>query len=444
MTDEQINNLKEALQFSPNNTVLRKMLAEALFNLTRYQEAENEYKILLDIDSSADIKTGLAKCFYQLQKVEASHILLDEILKQEPDHAEANYYFAKASFLKGDFKQAKLSYDIASSLNDDFEDDDFELQVNQKLRESGMAVANLADDLNENDDNFFADIEKPKINFSDVGGMDKVKEEIALKVIHPLNNPEIYKAFGKKIGGGILLYGPPGCGKTHIARATAGEIKANFISVGISDVLDMWQGNSEKNLHSLFQKARNSTPCVLFFDEVDAMGASRSDMRSNSSRFLINQFLEEMDGVKHSNEGVLIMAATNSPWYVDSAFRRSGRFDRIIFVSPPDATAREEILNIYLKDKPTEQIDIKSIVKSTEEFTGADMKALVDVAIESKIPESIKQNRVIPINTSDLKKAVSMVKSPTKEWFSSAKNYALYSNDGGQYDDILKYLNLKK
>jgi transitional endoplasmic reticulum ATPase len=283
------------LQFSPNNTVLRKMLAEALFNLTRYQESENEYKTLLDIDSNADIKTGLAKCFYQLQKVEASHILLDEILKQEPDHAEANYYFAKASFLKGDYKQAKLSYDIASSLNDDFEDEDFELQVNQKLRESGMAVANLADDLNENDDNFFADIEKPKINFSDVGGMDKVKEEIALKVIHPLNNPEIYKAFGKKIGGGILLYGPPGCGKTHIARATAGEIKANFISVGISDVLDMWQGNSEKNLHSLFQKARNSTPCVLFFDEVDAMGASRSDMRSNSSRFF-NQSVFRRNG----------------------------------------------------------------------------------------------------------------------------------------------------
>ncbi|MFY7734855.1 MAG: tetratricopeptide repeat protein, partial [Bacteroidia bacterium] len=137
MTDEQINNLKQALQFSPNNTVLRKMLAEALFNLTRYQEAENEYKTLLDIDSGADIKTGLAKCFYQLQKLEAAHILLDEILKQEPDHAEANYYFAKASFLRGDYKQAKLSYDIASSLNDDFEDDDFELQVNQKLRESG-------------------------------------------------------------------------------------------------------------------------------------------------------------------------------------------------------------------------------------------------------------------------------------------------------------------
>jgi len=138
------------------------------------------------------------------------------------------------------------------------------------------------------------------------------------------------------------------------------------------------------------------------------------------------------------------MAATNSPWYVDSAFRRSGRFDRIIFVSPPDAKAREEILNICLKDIPTDQIDIKAIVKNTEEFTGADLKALIDVAIEGKLPESIKQNKVIPITTSDLKKAVSMVKSPTKEWFSSAKNYALYSNDGGQYDDILKYLNIKK
>lgn len=444
MTDEQINNLKEALQFSPNNAVLRKMLADALFNLTRYNEAENEFKTLLETDASSSVKTGLAKCFYQLNKIEAAHILLDEILKQEPDHAEANFYFAKACFSKGDYKQAKQSYDFASSLNDDFEDEDFELQINQKLRESGLAVANLTENLNENDENFFADIEKPKINFSDVGGMDNVKEEIALKVIHPLTNPEIYKAFGKKIGGGIMLYGPPGCGKTHIARATAGEIKANFISVGISDVLDMWQGNSEKNLHSLFQKARNSTPCVLFFDEVDAMGASRSDMRSNSSRFLINQFLEEMDGVKFSNEGVLIMAATNSPWYVDAAFRRSGRFDRIIFVSPPDSKAREEILNIYLKDKPTDNIDVKAIVKSTEEFTGADMKALIDVAIESKLPESIKQNKVLPINTSDLKKAITQVKSPTKEWFNSAKNYALYSNEGGQYDDILKYLNIKK
>ena len=117
--------------------------------------------------------------------------------------------------------------------------------------------------------------ERPKTTFDDVGGMERVKEEIRLKIILPLQQPELYKAYGKPIGGGILMYGPPGCGKTHLARATAGEIEAAFLSVGINDVLDMWIGNSERNLHELFEQARRARPCVLFFDEVDALGASR-------------------------------------------------------------------------------------------------------------------------------------------------------------------------
>src|SRR5437588_864282 len=123
------------------------------------------------------------------------------------------------------------------------------------------------------------EVERPGMGFADVGGMEPLKEEIRLKIIHPMNHPELYKAYGKPIGGGILLFGPPGCGKTHLARATAGEIRAGFLAIGINDVLDMWIGNSEKNLHALFEQARANIPCVLFFDEVDALGASRSDLR---------------------------------------------------------------------------------------------------------------------------------------------------------------------
>ena len=187
--------------------------------------------------------------------------------------------------------------------------------------------------------------------------LKNIKNEISLKIIQPLNHPELYKAYEKKIGGGILLYGPPGCGKTHIARATAGEIKANFINVGINDILDMYIGNSERNLHEIFESARKNTPCVIFIDEIDALGANRNDMSKTGGRTVINQFLAELDGINSNNEGILVLGATNTPWHLDPAFRRPGRFDRIIFVAPPDEEARKEIFDLLLKDKPVEKIN---------------------------------------------------------------------------------------
>ncbi|MCL4138994.1 UNVERIFIED_CONTAM: hypothetical protein GTU68_044373 [Idotea baltica] len=274
--------------------------------------------------------------------------------------------------------------------------------------------------------------------------MEEVKEEINLKIIAPLQHPELYKAYGKSIGGGLLMYGPPGCGKTHLARATAGEVNAAFISVGINDILDMWIGNSEKNLHQLFQVARAQAPCVLFFDEVDALGASRTDMKQSGSRHLINQFLSELDGDKYSNDGVLVLAATNSPWNMDSAFRRPGRFDRILFVPPPDEAARASILEILMRDKPIEKIDYFNLAKKTAGLSGADLQAIVDVAIEAKLRESMKYGKPLPLTQKDLLAATAKVRPSTKEWFSTARNYALYSNDSGLYDDILTYLKIKK
>ncbi len=240
------------------------------------------------------------------------------------------------------------------------------------------------------------------------------------------------------------MYGPPGCGKTFMARATAGEIDAKFITIGLHDILDMWMGNSEKNLHEVFQVARRNTPCVLFIDEVDALGASRADMRQSAMRQIINQFLAELDGVKDSNDGVLILAATNAPWSVDSAFRRPGRFDRVIFVAPPDEDSRKDILESLLKDKPAEQIDAKAIAKLTPGYSGADLKALVDIATESKLEASLAKGAIEPITQKDLLKALKQHKATTSEWFSTARNYALYANETGLYDDILHYLNIKK
>ncbi len=236
---------------------------------------------------------------------------------------------------------------------------------------------------------------------------------------------------------------PPGCGKTYLARATAGEISAGFLSIGISDVLDMWIGSRERNLPELFEQARANTPCVLFFDEVDALGGRRADMVGGSSRQIINQFLAEMDGVDRSNEGVLILAATNAPWHVDSAFRRPGRFDRVLFVPPPDRAARAEILRPHCQGKPQAAIDHAVLAAKTEHFSGADLKAVVDAAVEEKLRQAIKSGRPEPLTTSDLTRAAKSLRPTTREWFAKARNYALYSNQGGTYDDVLEYLKLK-
>ncbi len=252
----------------------------------------------------------------------------------------------------------------------------------------------------------------------------------------------MYAAYGKSIGGGILMYGPPGCGKTHLARATAGEINSSFLSVGINEILDMWIGGSEKRLHEIFEQARRNTPCVLFFDEVDALGASRSDMRQSAGRHLINQFLSELDGVEYNNDGVLILGATNAPWHLDSAFRRPGRFDRILFVPPPDVEARAGILRIICQGKPTQNVDHEHIAKRAKDFSGADLKAVIDKAVETKLQKAMKTGVPEPLTTKDLTAAVKQVRPSTKEWFSTARNYALYSNEGGMYDDIRKFLGL--
>src|SRR6202008_2874929 len=196
---------------------------------------------------------------------------------------------------------------------------------------------------------------------------------------------------------------------------------APSLSVAIHEVLDMWLGQSEQNLNRLFAQARAVAPCVLFFDEVDALAARRSDMRTSAGRTLINQFLSELDGVDASNDGVLVLAATNAPWHLDPAFRRPGRFDRVLFVPPPDAEARAAILQVLVRDKPVEELDYAKLARRTDGFSGADLKAVVDLAVERKLDAAIRAGRAVPLTTADLAQTAGVVRPTAREWFATAR-----------------------
>lgn len=439
MENELIKNLLDALSVSPDNIPLRMQVAQMMMAEKMYPEAGAQYQQVLDRSyGNTRAELGLATSYFHQKKYSAAIIIFEQ--RHTDLSKEEQLLFVKALIKENSIKQALENYQQLLALYPGFRDEEVDMQLRMPTASAG-ADGNGDDEAGE-DDAYF--MEKPSVRFDAVGGMKRVKEEISIKIIEPLKNPDLYKAFGKKIGGGILLYGPPGCGKTFIAKATAGEINAKFINIGLHDILDMWIGNSEKNLHQIFETARRNQPCVLFFDEVDAMGASRSDLKQSAMRHVINQFLAEMDGVGSDNEGVLILAATNAPWSVDAAFRRPGRFDRIIFVEPPDEPAREDMLRSMLKGKPVGEIDTKKIASSTEGYSGADLNAVIDIAIEDKLRESMSKGSIQPLQTRDLLKAVKQHRPTTAEWFASARNYALYANESGLYDDILRYLKISR
>jgi SpoVK/Ycf46/Vps4 family AAA+-type ATPase len=190
----------------------------------------------------------------------------------------------------------------------------------------------------------------------------------------------------------------------------------------------------------LFEKARASAPAVMFFDELEALAGKRQYTREATAAKLVSQFLSEMDGFSQNNHGVLIIGATNVPWAVDSAFRRPGRFDRVLFVPPPDQEARASILKAMLAQRPHQDCDVTAIAKRTSGFSGADLSHVVELASDAAIDASLSEGRETPILQKHLELALEDARATTLEWLTTARNYARYANEGGQYDEVLAFL----
>jgi SpoVK/Ycf46/Vps4 family AAA+-type ATPase len=414
MTDRTLlEGMRTAVEADPANLALRLHYAELLAGADLRDESVRQAAAVLAIDPTNAVALALISPPAPRRDLPAA----EAAERSEPRPSDADTL-------------AALEQELAGTVPPRFEDDDEAVGAEGEARDRRALEA--------------FDVERADLHLADVGGMESVKARLEAAFLAPMRNPELQRLYGKSLGGGLLLYGPPGCGKTFIARALAGELGAQFITVSLADVLDMYIGQSERNVHELFELARRNAPCVIFLDEVDAVGHKRSQMRNSAARGAVNQLLTEMDGVADANHEVFVLGATNHPWDVDVALRRPGRFDRMLLVLPPDDAARAAILELHLRGRPIERISIAKLVKRTARFSGADLKHLIDAAAERALLDSVRTGTVRMIGMADFEAVLGEIKPSVGPWFETARNVAEFGNADGSYDELLAYLRKRR
>jgi transitional endoplasmic reticulum ATPase len=402
--------LRQALDGDPGNHRLRLVYAEALAKASRFDEAASQYETLRTNDA-----------------LEPAEMLAAGDAALRAGNVVLASSFADAAWAAGVVQGvAELRGRIDRTLGIEGEI----RIVNDPGDGEGLA--------------FELERGVPSTTFAQVGGLDEVKKAINRTIILPLQRPDLYERYGRRAGGGVLLHGPPGCGKTLLARATAGECGLPFLNIRIEDILDPYFGISERNLHEAFATARIASPCVLFIDEIDAIGFARRKISSNVGRPLVDQLLQELDAIGADNEGILILAATNAPWDVDEALTRPGRFDRSFFVPPPDEASRKVILEIALSGRPAVDVDYSALARQTALFSGADLSALVERATDLAIDEALDTGADVPISGRQIARALQGLRSTTVDWIATASRYVEFSNQTGRYDDVRDYLKSKE
>ncbi|MEM2963319.1 MAG: tetratricopeptide repeat protein [Candidatus Anstonellales archaeon] len=421
--DKAIQDYTKAAELDPKNAVIYNNRGDSYY---RKQDFE---KAILDYDKAISLNGRYLKAYYNRG---LAYACLEDYEKAVEDFSmviELNHTFAEAYHLRGlaydylnELDKAIADYDKAIELNPNFTEAINHRELAKSKKEGGGAGQSGTPQ--QGSINPIKLLQKPNMKFSDVAGMEKLKTEINEAIVYPLLKPDLARKYGKFGGGGMMLYGPPGCGKTFIVKAAAGECNSAFINAKISDVLDMYVGNTEKNIHAIFETARKNTPSIVFFDELEALGGRREDMTQATSymKMAVNQLLYEMDGIESNNVNVLILGATNAPWDVDPALRRSGRFGKTIFVPEPDFASRKAILRMHAKKRPVSKfIAYNRIALATWGYSSSDLKALVEDAAAIPWREAFKTGKQRNITTSDFITALKKRRSTLPPWYEQAK-----------------------
>jgi transitional endoplasmic reticulum ATPase len=406
VSERRSDGLRQALELSPDNHALRAVLAETLEAEGDIDEAIDEYAVLLDagqLDGAQIVRVG-ALALQQGKLALAGRFL--EAAK-------------RSGVVEGVTElQTGLEHELA---------DEGVVRLVRHGPPDSVAALELEAELGP-------------VTFSDVGGLEDVKKTIHRTIILPYQRPDLYRRYGREAGAGVMLYGPPGCGKTLLARATAGECGLPFFNIRIEDVLDPYLGMAERALHESFVQAREHAPCVLFIDELDALAYARRKQQGSAGRALVDQLLQELDAIGADNRDLLILSATNAPWDVDDGLKRPGRLDRLVFVPPPDEPARRRILELHLEGRPAEGMDLARLAKETPLFSGADLRDLVERAVDDVIEQALDTGTEPPLTMEHLERARASRRPTTLDWLGTARNYVEFANQAGRYDDVLEYL----
>ncbi len=427
--DKAVSDYNKSAELDPRNPVIYNNRGDAYY---RKQEFENA---ILDYDKAVSLNPKYLKAYYNRglayacqQDYERAIEDFDKVVELNPEFAEAYHIRGLAYDYMQDYDRAITDYDKAVELKPDFQEAMNHRDLAKSKKEGtvdseGQPATAATGGEQGNTVNAAKLLQKPNMSFKEVAGLEQLKELINDSIVYPLLQPELARKYGKLGGGGVMFYGPPGCGKTYIVKAAAGECKAAFMNAKISDIMDMYVGNTEKNLHNIFETARKNSPCIVFFDEMEALGGRRDQMQQQPyQKMAVNQMLYEMDGVEAKNDNVLIIGATNAPWSVDPALRRSGRFSKHMFVPEPDRKSRKALFELHAGKRPLKGgIRWGRLARATIGYSAADIKQICDDAAAIPWKEAFKSGKERPVQMKDFIAAIKKRKSSLPPWYESAK-----------------------
>ncbi len=410
--------------------------AGKLFEDNKFEEAIGLYtKAQAEDPAYTSAYFNRALAYAILSRYDEAIADAQKVLDMEPDSYDAPYVMGIISEYQQHYKAAKDWYEKALKKNPDYEQAKARLeQLKSKLEapsegdEEQKKVKVGAEEETKTEEGQIKRVKwhKPSITFKDVVGMEKEKKLIYENIILAIRKPELLRAYGKKLGLGVIFYGPPGCGKTYFVNAIGGETGSKVLIARINEIVDMYAGNTEKNMHAIFEQARHNTPVVVFFDEIDAIGGKRESgggggEQQSYMRMAVNQFLQEMDGVEKNPEGIFVIGATNQPWDIDPALKRSKRFGEAIYIPPPDYKTRKQAFIYNTRKMPIGHISFGRLARATIGFSQADIEEICDKAALIPAAEEDRTGRRRKIRMKDFLRMIKAHGNTLDEWYAMVK-----------------------